>query len=51
MAQLAHSRWGSGEPLVLLHALGLSRKSWAPVIPALAERFDVVAVDLPGFGE
>ena len=50
MARLAHSRSGSGEPLVLLHALGLSRKSWAPVIPALAERFDVVAVDLPGFG-
>jgi pimeloyl-ACP methyl ester carboxylesterase len=51
MARLAHSRSGSGEPLVLLHALGLSRKSWAPVIPALAERFDVVAVDLPGCGE
>jgi pimeloyl-ACP methyl ester carboxylesterase len=51
MTRLAYSRSGSGEPLVLLHVLGLSRKSWAPVIPALAERFDVVAVDLPGFGE
>jgi pimeloyl-ACP methyl ester carboxylesterase len=51
MSPLAHSRSGSGAPLVLLHALGLSRESWAPVVPALAELFDVVAVDLPGFGE
>jgi len=51
MAALAHSRSGSGAPLVLLHALGLSRGSWTPVVPALAEHFDVVAVDLPGFGE
>jgi len=50
VAPLSHSRSGSGEPLVLLHALGLAR-SWQPVIPALAERFDVLAVDLPGFGE
>ncbi|NYJ05907.1 alpha/beta fold hydrolase [Petropleomorpha daqingensis] len=51
MSALAHSRSGSGAPLVLLHALGLSRASWAPVLPALAEHFDVVAVDLPGFGD
>jgi pimeloyl-ACP methyl ester carboxylesterase len=50
MTALAHSRSGSGAPLVLLHALGLSRASWAPVVPALAEHFDVIAVDLPGFG-
>jgi pimeloyl-ACP methyl ester carboxylesterase len=47
---LAFDRTGSGPPLVLLHALGLSRDSWAPVLPALAERFDVLTVDLPGFG-
>jgi pimeloyl-ACP methyl ester carboxylesterase len=45
-----YSRSGQGEPLVLLHALGLSRAAWEPVRPALAERFDVIAVDLPGFG-
>jgi pimeloyl-ACP methyl ester carboxylesterase len=50
MTALAHGRSGSGAPLVLLHALGLSRDSWAPVVPALAEHFHVVAVDLPGFG-
>jgi pimeloyl-ACP methyl ester carboxylesterase len=50
MAQLAFTRTGVGAPLVLLHGIGLSRRSWEPVIPALAECFDVIAVDLPGFG-
>jgi pimeloyl-ACP methyl ester carboxylesterase len=44
------TRSGSGEPLVLLHGIGMSREVWDPVLPALAERFDVLAVDLPGFG-
>jgi pimeloyl-ACP methyl ester carboxylesterase len=51
MTQLAFTRAGTGETLVLLHALGLSRRTWDPVIPELASRFDVVAIDLPGFGE
>jgi pimeloyl-ACP methyl ester carboxylesterase len=37
--------------LVLLHGIGLSRRAWGPVVPALAEHFDVLAIDLPGFGE
>lgn len=48
--QLNHHRAGSGPPLVLLHGLGSRWQIWQPVIPALAERFDVVAPDLPGFG-
>jgi pimeloyl-ACP methyl ester carboxylesterase len=36
--------------LVLLHGLGESSVGWHPVLPALAERFDVIAFDLPGFG-
>jgi pimeloyl-ACP methyl ester carboxylesterase len=51
MDSLAFSRRGAGPTLVLLHALGSSRASWDPVVPALAERFDVLAVDLPGFGD
>ena len=47
---IGYSRCGQGEPLVLLHALGATRASWEAVVPALAERFDVIAVDLPGFG-
>lgn len=51
MTSLAYRRSGAGEPLVLLHALGSSREAWEPVRPALARHFDVIAVDLPGFGE
>jgi pimeloyl-ACP methyl ester carboxylesterase len=47
---LSHHREGSGEPPVLVHALGASWELWRPVLPALAERRDVIAVDLPGFG-
>jgi pimeloyl-ACP methyl ester carboxylesterase len=51
MTTLAYSRSGSGAPLVLLHGIGLARGSWEPVVAGLAEKFDVLAVDLPGFGE
>jgi pimeloyl-ACP methyl ester carboxylesterase len=47
---LALARRGTGPTLVLLHALGSSRTVWDPVVPALAERFDVLTVDLPGSG-
>jgi pimeloyl-ACP methyl ester carboxylesterase len=48
---LTRHRGGSGPPLVLLHGLGLSSRSWQPVLTALQARHDVVAIDLPGFGE
>jgi pimeloyl-ACP methyl ester carboxylesterase len=50
-ARLAYSRGGNGEPLVLLHGQGLSRRSWDPVIDLLTGQFDVIAVDLPGHGD
>lgn len=37
-------------PLLLLHGLGATKSSWLPVVPALADRYRVVAMDLPGFG-
>ncbi len=47
---LSLSRAGSGEPLLLLHGMGSSRRDFAPVAPLLTGRFDVVSVDLPGVG-
>lgn len=44
-------RWGSGEPVVLLHPLALSGAVWEPVAGRLAGLgFQVVAVDLRGHG-
>lgn len=39
------------EPLVLLHGIGSHRQMWDPVAPHLAGAREVVALDLPGFGE
>jgi pimeloyl-ACP methyl ester carboxylesterase len=50
-ARLAFDRTGTGEPLVLLHGQGFSRRSFDPVVPLLAAHRDVIAVDLPGHGE
>jgi pimeloyl-ACP methyl ester carboxylesterase len=43
-------RRGAGEPLLLLHGIGGELCVWEPVLEPLAERMDVIAVDLPGFG-
>src|SRR5690349_906480 len=50
VAPLAYTRVGSGEPLVLIHALGADRRMWDPVLDLLASERDVIAFDLPGFG-
>ncbi len=46
-----HVREGSGTPLLLIHGIGGSWRSWDPILPALSAEREVVAVDLPGFGE
>jgi pimeloyl-ACP methyl ester carboxylesterase len=50
MTELAYTRVGSGEPLVLLHGIGSRKEVWAPVVAHLAEQREVIALDLPGFG-
>ncbi|MHA6783319.1 alpha/beta fold hydrolase [Pseudonocardia saturnea] len=48
---LHHVRRGSGEPVLLVHGLGGSWRSWGSVFDGLAAHREVIAVDLPGFGE
>jgi len=43
-------RKGQGPPVILIHGLASSIYSWADVIGPLSEKFDVIALDLPGFG-
>jgi pimeloyl-ACP methyl ester carboxylesterase len=46
----ALQRRGSGEPLVLLHGIGMSGNAWAPVAERVASEREVISVDMPGFG-
>jgi pimeloyl-ACP methyl ester carboxylesterase len=48
---LAYDRRGSGPPLLLVHGLGSHRRVWDPIVGELARHRDVIAVDLPGFGD
>lgn len=42
---------GHGTPLILLHGYAETSRMWRPIIPALGERFTVIAPDLPGIGD
>lgn len=43
--------WGAGPPLVLLHGASGSWTHWIRNVLPLAERFRVLAPDMPGYGE
>ena len=47
---IAWSEVGSGPPLILLHGLADSHRTWRAVAPRLATRFHVFMLDLPGHG-
>jgi pimeloyl-ACP methyl ester carboxylesterase len=49
--RIAWERHGGGAPLLLIHGLGYARWGWEPVLPGLAERFDVLLFDNRGIGE
>jgi pimeloyl-ACP methyl ester carboxylesterase len=42
---------GDGPAVVLLHGYAQNSRMWRPLIPKLAEKFTVIAPDLPGIGE
>jgi pimeloyl-ACP methyl ester carboxylesterase len=40
-----------GPAVVLLHGFAETSRMWTPILPALGERFTVIAPDLPGIGD
>ncbi|WP_330647107.1 alpha/beta fold hydrolase (plasmid) [Thioclava litoralis] len=41
---------GTGAPLVLIHGVGMNSAAWGPQVDALAGRYRVIALDMPGHG-
>lgn len=41
---------GEGEPLVLIHGVGMNAAFWYPQLEVLSHYFRVIAVDMPGHG-
>lgn len=48
---LPHRRAGSGVPMVLVHGYLGGSEQWADEIAYFSKTFDVIAPDLPGYGE
>src|SRR5687767_2912815 len=48
---LAVRTWGAGEPLVLLHGGMGTWNHWSRNVDALARKYAVHALDMPGYGE
>ena len=46
----SYSRAGTGRQLLILHGWGDSSRSWSTFAKRLAEQYEVVVPDLPGFG-
>ncbi len=49
--QMHHIRRGAGKPGSLIHGLGGTWRSWTPILDGLAAEREVIAIDLPGFGD
>lgn len=49
--RMNYIRRGAGKPLLLIHGIGGSWRSWQTILDGLALEREVVAVDLPGHGD
>lgn len=50
MNKIHLEQYGKGLPLVLFHGWGFDSQIWLPLIPQLEQIYQVILVDLPGFG-
>ena len=49
--RIAYELSGQGYPLLLIHGYPQTRRMWRQVIPKLADRFSVAAMDMRGYGD
>jgi pimeloyl-ACP methyl ester carboxylesterase len=49
--QLHYLTAGRGPAVILLHGYAETSRMWRPIMPLLAEKFTVIAPDLPGIGD
>lgn len=42
---------GEGDPVVCIHGLGATKVSFLPTVAALGDQWNMIALDLPGFGD
>lgn len=49
--RVSYTNFGSGPPIVLLHATLHDRRDFDAIAPLLGERYRVIAVDWPGHGD
>ena len=49
--ELNFERHGAGPPLLLVHGLGGSVRSWDSIVPMLDRAREILVVDLPGHGQ
>ncbi len=47
----AYHEMGEGEPLVLIHGVGMRLEAWLPQITGFSQTHRVIALDMPGHGE
>ena len=48
---IAYHKSGKGDPIILIHGLGLSAECWYKQISFLKKDYTVYALDLPGHGK
>jgi 3-oxoadipate enol-lactonase len=49
--RIAYSRQGTGQPVVLLHPIGVERGWWDEYVRDWQQSFDIVTIDMRGHGE
>lgn len=45
------NHYGAGFPLVFFHGWGFDNQIWMPLVPQLMMHYELILVDLPGFGQ